>query len=176
MSVQPRPPSGREEPAAELSRQLQALRSRLASLSGDCDPAVAAPTCLEELRGYLLLELVPVLHGLRLRVHPVLRRLTGSTGPRGAVDHARLLRLTERVVVLDAVADAARPASGDELAALTGELAQLVDRLLAREQRVVPPLLRRLPPGQARRLLDAAARTAATARVAPHLDLDPALL
>lgn len=174
--MQPQPSRGQTDPAVQLSTQLQALRTRLARLTGGCDADTAAPVCLEQLRRYLLLELIPVLHGLRLRVHPALRRLSGNPGRRGAVEHALLLRLAERVVAMDAETADRGSADSSELAALTGELAELVDRLLGREQRILPAMLRRMPPVQARRLLDAAARTAETVRVAPHLDLDPALL
>lgn len=169
----PAEPSPEPKPVDDLVARLQELRARLAALTRGC---AADSDCLAQLRRYLLTELVPVLHGLQLRLHPYLRRVAGTSGRRSAAEHARLLRLTERVVALDAAATDSSVADPAELAALTRELAHLVDRHLSRELQALPPLLRRLPTAEADRLLASAARTAATVRLAPHLDLDPALL
>lgn len=172
MRLRPRPSPEPPEAVDDLVAQLHELRAGLAALTRGC---AAAPDCLVQLRRYLLTELVPVLHGLQLRLHPYLRQVAGTFGRRSAAEHARLLRLTERVVALDTAATSAA-ADPAELAALTAELADLVDRHLSRELRTLPALLRRLPPTQADRLVAAAARTATTVRLAPHFDLDPALL
>lgn len=166
-------PPQEPNPVDDLVARLEGLRARLAALTQGC---AAGPDCLAQLRRYLLTELVPVLHGLQLRLHPYLRRVAGTSGRRSAAEHARLLRLTERAVALDAAATDSSVAAPAELANLTRELAHLVDRHLSRELQTLPPQLRRLPPAQADRLLASAVRTADTVRLAPHLDLDPALL
>jgi hypothetical protein len=171
----PEPTQATADPIAELAETLQDLRTRLDSLIDSREPAPAGSACLVQLRRYLLVDLIPILHGLQLRVHPQLRRAAVGSGRRSAAEHARLLRLTERVVAFAAVNDSGS-ATPAELTVVTRELALLADRHLSREQRTLPTLLKLFPPAQVRRLLDAAIRTATTVRLAPHLDLDPSLL
>ncbi len=161
-------------PTEEFAAWLRGLRDRLAALTA-CDPARDPPACLRSLREYLLDDLVPFLHGLQLRVRPALRQQLGVRADlQVATEHARLLRLTERVVALQAAGEVDRRAA--ELEALTRELAVLADRHLARELCSLPGQLGRLSPADTARLLAAAQRTAAAVRTAPHRELTPALL
>lgn len=181
------------DPGSELTALLQDLRDRLTGLTSDCDPLSHDSTaCLEELRHYLLGELVPVLQGLRLRVHPALQRAVGREwGRAGMVEQARLSRLTDLVVAIqadiaihaDIQTDLAagtsrhgRTTRAAQLTQLTHDLAQLADAHLTREQETLPFLLRELPDEQAGLLLEAAARTAAAVRTAPRTDLNAAFL
>jgi hypothetical protein len=121
---------------------------------------------------------VPVLAALAVRVRPALRRV-GAVGPgtRAAEEHARLLRLTERVAAL-------RTGYGlggdpeelhDTAGALVDEFTALATAHLLRAHNTLPTALRTLPPAEAVRIVDAAGRTAHVIHDRAQ-ELKPALL
>ena len=158
-----RPATG---PAEELDDVLKRLSAQLDELTGPgCAAGAAGPPslCLGELYGYLVEDLGPVLLALSERVRPALRR-AGAVGPgtRAAEEHARLLRLTERVAVLrDAFALGGDPNKlRDAAVALVAECAALATTHLLRAHDTLPTALRTLPPDVAVRIVDTARRTA----------------
>ena len=176
-----RPPA--TGPADELADVLQQLRWQLGVLTGpgcaaDTVGHPPAPACLDGLYRYLVEDLTPVMLALAERVRPALRRL-GAVGPgwRTAGEHARLLRLTERVAVLRA-----EYALGGDTWELRDQTVTLVDELptlatahLLRAQHTLPTALRGLPPAEAVRIVDATRRTAHIVHDHPS-ELKPALL
>lgn len=159
-----RPPA--TGPAEELDGVLQRLSARLDVLAGPgCAAAAAGPptACLDELYGYLVEDLGPVLVSLSERVRPALRR-AGAFGPgtRAAEEHARLLRLTERVAAFrDAYTLGGDPTRLRDLAvALVDECAALATAHLLRARDTLPAALRTVPPELAVQIVDTARRTA----------------
>lgn len=166
-----------QPPAQALTVVLRALRTRLLALSeGGCRAGLDQPArCLDALHHYLAEELTPVLLAIDVRIRPALRGY-GAQDRAAAADKAALLRLGEQVALLRAQ----RPMTGSShdtgaaVAAVTDRLIGLANSYLAREERVLPALLRRLPPAEAARILGAAGRTARAAAAAPRRDLLPA--
>lgn len=168
-------PSG-VAPSAELTELLEGARRRLDELLGaGCSaPAGAPPPCLDHLYDYLLDELVPLLHGLRLRVRPVLRRYLGrEAGSSLAVPAADavLERLVERVALLRATYAEDPARARVELAPLLPRLAEHAARRLDLERRTLPVLVGALPADVARGALAGVRRTAEAVRAAPRTDL-----
>lgn len=166
-------------PADELTAVLQAALDRLRTLTAaDCTarPDGTAP-CLDALYTYLVDELTPVLHAINVRIRPALHDYDGDGGGwQAAADNAALLRLSERVALLRAEYELLGGCTRTrvELASVTHRLTELATAHLDREQRTLPPRLRRLPTREAQRIIDTARRTARAAADAPRRDLQPA--
>ncbi|HVA59026.1 MAG TPA: hypothetical protein VNG13_00630 [Mycobacteriales bacterium] len=167
-------------PIDELAVILAQLRQRLDVLTTprlDTDAAERSlGGWLDELDSYLVEDLIPLLCGLAVRVRPALRQPGAAwPGRQIADEHARLLRLTERVAVLRAqhalAGDTAQ--SRDQTAALVDELSRLAGAHLTRAQHTLPAALRNLAPVEAARIIKATRRTAQAARDHLPLDLQP---
>jgi hypothetical protein len=163
-------------PAAELTAQLEGVRRRLDELLGaGCSaPAGAPPPCLDELYDYLLDELVPLLHGVRLRVRPVVRRHLGrDAGSSAAVPAAGavLERLVERVALLRATYADDPARARLELAPLLPRLAEHAARRLDLERRTLPVLVGALPVDVGAAAVAGLRRTADAVRAAPRTAL-----
>ncbi|MGN6242975.1 MAG: hypothetical protein ACTHQ3_04800 [Motilibacteraceae bacterium] len=163
-------------PAAELTELLEGVRGRLDELLGaGCSaPAGAPPPCLDELYDYLLDELVPLLHGVRLRIRPVLRRHLGrelgASAAAPAAD-AVLERLVERIALLRATYAEDPARARVELAPLLPRLTEHAARRLDLERRTLPVLVGALPADVARVAVAGLRRTADAVRAAPRPDL-----
>ncbi|MGN6332400.1 MAG: hypothetical protein ACTHOD_12215 [Motilibacteraceae bacterium] len=163
-------------PAAELGDLLEAVRRRLDELLGaGCSaPSGAPPPCLDELYDYLLEELVPLLHAVRLRIRPVLRRHLGrEVGASTAVPAADavLERLVERIALLRATYADDPARARLELAPLLPRLTEHAARRLDLERRALPALVGALPAEVGRAAVDGLRRTADAVRAVPRTDL-----
>lgn len=168
-------PSG-PTPAAELAELLEEVRRRLDELlaAGCSAPSGAPPPCLDELYDYLLEELVPLLHGVRLRIRPVLRRHLGrEAGASAAVPAADavLERLVERVALLRATYADDPARARLELAPLLPRLTEHAVRRLDLERRTLPVLVGALPADVGRAAVAGLRRTAEAVRAVPRTDL-----